>query len=324
MSCIMVIIDGAVPSDYNGCTYINKASKKGFINNIPLNMESNSLSCIMNMLKVPLNFIPEGRAYLESVSLEEKIEDEDLIFRCNNVNIQKNKLIGNVEHNINLDFKEYGRLISMGSYKNLLILHNKRNLIKHIKTYAPHENFGEDIDKILPKCEDKDLENFLRNLIYKYNIYPWGQSVKTEIPSFKEINNIEGAVVCKTEIVKGIAKVLKMHCPYLKNATSDVDTDLEEKVMASLSLSKKYNFVLLHINGADESAHRKNINEKLEFIKKIDRIVIKNLIENIDKDTALIVTSDHGTCSYSGSHLKEDVSYFVFNENKEAEYWLKR
>ncbi len=324
MSVIMVIIDGAVPSDYKECTYINKASKKGYISNIPTGFESSSLSCIMNMLKVPVKHIPKGRAYLESLALNEELQEDDLLFRCNNVIIKNDILIGNKEESLNLYFKDFGKFKSLEAYKNILVLHNKKYLINEIKTYPPHQHFGEDINTILPICSNKELENFLRSLINKYHIFPWGESIKTSMLSFEEINKFKGAVVCKTEIVAGIAKALKMYCPEIKNTTADIDTDLEAKTKMALKLNKEYDFVLLHINGADESAHRKNEKEKLDFIKKIDEFVIKKLYENVDNKTSIIVTSDHGTCSATGTHLKSEVSYFIFNENREAGYWLKR
>lgn len=319
MSVIMVIIDGAVSKDYRFCTNINKASKKGYINNIPEGFESGSLACIMNILKVPPKFIPKGRAYLESLALDIPINSEDLIFRCNNIKLENQVLLGNENKNLNLKFEE-GKLISINTYKNLLVLHNKKELIEKIKTFPPHEHFGEKIENIMPLCEDKNLEKFLRDLIIKYHVFPWGESIKNPLPPFEK----KGAVVCSTEIVKGIAKALKMYCPPVKNTTSDIDTDLYEKTKMTLKLNKEYEFVLLHINGADECAHRRQEEEKVNFIKKIDKVVIQKLLENLKEDTSLIITSDHGTSAKTGAHLRNDVSYYVFNENEEAEIWLKR
>lgn len=324
MKVIMVIIDGAESSDYKDCTYIHKADFSGYINNVPKNREAESLSCIMNMLKVPVKYIPKGRAYLESLAEGLKIEDKDIIFRCNNVILENHILKGNKIEDLSMDFGDMGYLHSMDSYKNLLVLHNKKDLIDEVKTYPPHEHFKESLENILLTCSDKDTEDFLRNLIYKYSIYPWGESIKTFVPSFEEINGLKGAVVCGTEIVKGISKALKMYCPEVKNSTADVDTCLEEKLLWTLKLNKSYDFVLLHINGADESAHRRDKKEKIDFIKKIDKIVIKEIREKIDNNTCLIVTSDHGTSSETGAHLMGDVPYYIFNKNKEADYWLKR
>ena len=108
----------------------------------------------------------------------------------------------------------------------------------------------------------------------------------------------------------GIAKAMNMYLPVLNNATAEVDTDLVEKAQKTLELSKEYDFVLLHINGADESAHRKNEEEKINFINKIDKEVIGYLMKNIETNTSLIVTSDHGTSAKSGNHINGEVDYY--------------
>lgn len=316
MKIILVIIDGAEQLDYKSCENINHIKEIGYfgtINNTPQGMETNSLTCTLNILGVPHSKIPKGRAYLEAVAINEKIDEEDLIFRCNNIQVKDDILISCVENRNTIlrgeDSEEF-RLIDIGSYKNLLIIKDGRKHYDSISTSPPHENLGKSLSVILPKCKDKKLESMLTKLIYKYNLYPWGQSVKEEIPTFNELYGKKGAVVCKTEILVGIAKVMDMYIPVLNNATADVDTDLFEKVQKTLKLVKEYDFVLLHINGADESAHRKNEEEKIKFINKIDKVVIGYLMENIKSNTSLIITSDHGTNSKSGNHVNGEVDYF--------------
>ena len=328
---IMLIIDGAEASDYEGCENINTIKHIGTygkVNNTPKGMETGSLSCIMNILGVPKHHIPSGRAYLEAVSEDIDIDNEDLIFRCNNVVIKNNKLVSSCGEYKNNFMEESDipncKLIHMGGYKNLLVIKDAKRYIDSIITYPPHQNIGRDIEEIYPKCNNKQIEKVLKNLIDNYGLFPWGQSIKENIPSFKEIHNMDGAAVCKTEIVKGIAKSMKMYCPDIKESTADIDTNLLEKTKKALDLSKDYEFVLLHINGADESAHRKNHKEKIDFIKKIDSEVVKYILQNINRDIAFIVTSDHGTSPESGKHVDGFVNYYILNENEEARLWLKQ
>lgn len=316
MKTIMVIIDGAEPSDYTFCKNINQIKEigsYGTVNNTPEGMETNSLTCILNILGVPHSNIPKGRAYLEAIAINEEIDENDLIFRCNNIKVKDDILLSCVENRETFIKEEDAtdfRLIDIGSYKNLLIIKDGRKYYDSISTFPPHENLGKRLSDILPKCEDKKVESILNKLIYNYNLYPWGQSVKDKIPTFYELHSKKGAVVCKTEIVVGIAKAMNMFLPVLNNATAEVDTDLVEKSRKTLELSKEYDFVLLHINGADESAHRKNEEEKLNFINKVDSEVIGYLMKNIDTNTSLIVTSDHGTSAKSGNHVNGEVEYY--------------
>lgn len=313
MATILVIIDGAEPSDYKLCKNINYLKEIGSfrtVNNTPEGMETNSLTCILNILGVPHNKIPKGRAYLEALAINEKIDENDLIFRCNNIHVKDDILISCVERKETFIEEDGIKLIDIGSYKNLLIIKDGKKYYNSISTFPPHENLGKSISDILPKCNDKKIESILSKLIYNYKLYPWGQSIKEEIPTFYELHNKKGAIVCKTEILVGIAKAMDMYLPVLNNATAEVDTDLLEKAKKTLELSKEYDFVLLHINGADESAHRKNKEEKINFINKIDKVVINYLMKNIESNTALIITSDHGTSSKSGNHINGEVDYF--------------
>lgn len=328
---IMLIIDGAEASDYKVCKNVKKIKHLGTygqVDNTPRGMETGSLSCIMNILGVPKENIPNGRAYLETVSEDIETHNDDLIFRCNNVTIENNKLISSCGNYKAGGIKESDikgcKLVHMGAYKNLFIMKNAKRYIDSIITYPPHQNIGRDLAEIYPRCSNTKIEKILKNLIDNYDLFPWGQSIKQRIPSFKELHNKDGAVVCKTEIVKGIAKAMKMYCPDIKESTADIDTNLVEKARVALELSKEYEFVLLHINGTDESAHRKNNKQKIDFIKKIDSEVVKYISENINKDTAFIVTSDHGTSAQSGKHVKGFVNYYILNENKEARLWLKQ
>jgi len=317
MKTIMVIIDGAESTDYTFCNNINKIKELGssrYVNNTPDGMETNSLTCILNILGVPYNRIPKGRAYLEAIAINEEIDENDLIFRCNNIKVKNDILISCVENRETLIEENGFRLIDIGSYKNLLIIPDGREVYDNISTFPPHENLGKGLSDILPICEDEKLEGLLTELIYNYNLYPWGQSVKEDIPSFYELHGKKGAVVCKTEIVMGIAKAMDMFLPVLNNVTADVDTDLVEKAEKALELSREYDFVLLHINGADESAHRMNEDEKINFISKIDKEVISYLMKNIKDDTSLIITSDHGTSAKNGNHINGDVDFISTND----------
>ena len=318
MKTILVIIDGAESSDYKCCQNINYVKEMGSsiaINNTPEGMETNSLTCILNMLGVPQSSIPKGRAYLEAIAVNQRIKQNDLIFRCNNISVQDGILVSCTEKSTEVISKENFSIVKLGGYKNLLIIKNGRRYYQSIITYAPHQNLGKSIDEILPKCEDITVQNILNELIFKYNLYPWGQAVKEELPSFYQLYNKKAAAVCSTEIVVGIAKAMDIHVAKLNNATADVDTDLFEKAQKTIELIKEYEFVLLHINGADESAHRRDRNEKINFINKIDKVVISYLLENIDIGTSLIITSDHGTDIYTGKHINDKVEYFFIKKN---------
>ncbi|MEG0692640.1 MAG: hypothetical protein RR444_06120 [Oscillospiraceae bacterium] len=324
MRVLMLLIDGAQRGDYKGLSFVKDALEHGLVNNTPIGMETNSLTCIMNILGVFPQDIPTGRSFLEAVASGNEVSQNDLVFRCNGVSIEDMTLSSSCVCKELPVLNENVKIVPLGGYKNLLVIKNGRNYFDSIKTVPPHDHIGEDIKTLLPQSDNPQLQGFLRELIETHQLWPWGQAIKTEIPTFYELHKLTGAVVCKTEVVKGIAKEMDMFCPDIKHTTADTDTDLLEKSKVALELSRKYDLTVLHINGADEAAHRKDQAQKRKFIQKIDTEVVSFLLKNLSLETALIITSDHATDAKTGKHNNEPVDYYSFNKNKECKRWLKQ
>ena len=132
----------------------------------------------------------------------------------------------------------------------------------------------------------------------------WGQSAAVELPRFAQ----PAAVICGKDIVKGIARLLGMDLVRLDGATGDVDTDLDAKTDAALSAAQRYPFVLLHINGADEAAHRRDAAQKNSFISHVDTQVLSRLLQS---EHEIIVASDHGADPKNGCHIGTKQPIFV-------------
>lgn len=77
-------------------------------------------------------------------------------------------------------------------------------------------------------------------------------------------------------------------------------TDLDAKTEAALRAAERCPFVLLHINGADEAAHRHDSAEKETFLRRVDDRVLSRLLAS---EHEIMVASDHGTDPKSGAHL---------------------
>lgn len=77
-------------------------------------------------------------------------------------------------------------------------------------------------------------------------------------------------------------------------------TDLDAKTEAALRAAERCPFVLLHINGADEAAHRHDSAEKETFLRRVDDRVLSRLLA---PEHEIVVASDHGADPESGAHL---------------------
>ena len=77
-------------------------------------------------------------------------------------------------------------------------------------------------------------------------------------------------------------------------------TDLDAKTEAALRAAERCPFVLRHINGADEAAHRHDSAEKETFLRLVDDRVLSRLLAS---EHEIMVASDHGADPESGAHL---------------------
>ena len=305
MSRILCIIDGMTDSEFYPADYPAIASMhlKEYCDTC-LGGEPESLTCILHLLgveKVP----PYLRGYAEALGAGVTVGKRDLIFRGSWFGVDEHgRCILPIPAPMRTVVPAGCRYVHLAKYRSLLIWEGKADCVEKIVTFPPYECVGEPADTLCPKgCIE--LEDAYKNWMRDGRcLIPWGQSVCAELPPFTQ----RAAVVTGTTVVKGIAKLTGMDLISSADATGDVDTNLRGKCVAALTAAEKYPFVLLHINGADEAAHRKNPREKRSFLRQIDREVLRPLLCSGHQ---IIVTADHGTNPQNGRHIGVPQPIFV-------------
>lgn len=347
MTHIMIIIDGMNDevnngfSQYENMYHMFQNGAYGAFDVCPSDFSVDSLTCILTLLGVTAKDIPYGRSYFEALYKEIPIEKNDLVLRCNLVRVEDQRLVSSCCQELKEEeFKElansYGEITTdklflypMSSYKNILIVKEAKDRIEHIKTFPPHENIGRRFEEIFPV--DDQLSDIIRTFIQRsievlnranksegvaYALLPWGESICQKLPSFYELHQLSSVSVCATEIVKGLSMAMDMNVPHIESITADTDTNLINKCNAVLDQIGQNDFILLHINGADEASHRGNANEKINFINRIDREVIRPLLDRVSNEINIMITSDHSTYIDSGKHHNDPQSFILYNKNK--------
>ena len=305
MSRILCIIDGMTDPEFCPADYpaIAAMHLKEYLDTCH-GGEAESLSCILHLLgveKVP----PYLRGYAEALGAGVTVEKRDLILRGSWFGIdERGRCTLPIPAPIGTVVPAGCRYVHLAKYRSLLIWKDRGDCVKKIVTFPPYQCVGEPAEKLCPKrCAA--LEDAYKNWMKDGRcLIPWGQSVYAELPPFPQ----RAAVITGTIVVKGIAKLMGMDPISMADATGDVDTDLREKCVAALASAKKYPFVLLHINGADEAAHRKNPREKKSFLRRVDREVLRPLLCSGHE---IIVTADHGTDPQTGMHLSVPQPVFI-------------
>ena len=124
-------------------------------------------------------------------------------------------------------------------------------------------------------------------------ILPRGAGAVPEAEPFNDKYGLKSACIAETGLIQGIGKIAGMDIIEVEGATGGVDTNLDNIANSIIkTASLHYDFILINIDGADEAGHDGNLNEKLEFIEKVDEVVGR--IMEI-KDVYFSLTADHST-----------------------------
>lgn len=296
MSCILCIIDGMTDpmfcaADYKGLSAMRQLQP---VCTVPPGCSPESLTCILTILGVkPIPAFIRG--YAEALGEGIPVCPDDLILRASWAAVEHGRCSRLISAPPEIETRGEFRYYALGGYKSLLILPSLAGCVKEIETHPFYLNADTPAKKLRPSGNALLSDIFDRQCSNERCMVPWGQSRPVEIPSFPS----RGAVICGTSVVKGIAHMLQMMLWNVPGATGDVDTNLSMKYEAAIDAAKEFPFVLLHINGADEAAHRRNAVEKKEFLMKVDRMITQPLLHCGHK---VCVMADHETDPATGLH----------------------
>ncbi len=331
-------------------TALARRGEFGTLQTCPEGFAPESTICIMSLLGVDKRFYPQGRASLEALACGISFTEGDLLFRCNLVAVDERGRLASFNGG-NLTQAEQIRglekvwvpeeimeFVPMSGYRNLVIAKGARTSGLDVKTFPPHDHLGENARALWPLVEGNSeqaqaMSEYLHRFMVmngslitsrglRYGLWVWGQSVMPEWPDFFALHGISGAMVGSIETVRGIGKALKMDVPHIQGGTGDVDTDLGAKLRTGIRLIRDHDFVCIHINGADEAAHRCQGKQKAEFLKKIDEELIGPLADYLSAEKIahrLLICGDHATRSRDGKHALDPVPFILAQLGGEQE-----
>ncbi|MBI5061042.1 MAG: 2,3-bisphosphoglycerate-independent phosphoglycerate mutase [Candidatus Aenigmarchaeota archaeon] len=127
---------------------------------------------------------------------------------------------------------------------------------------------------------------------------------------FKSRYGMKACSVSNSGIVQGISRYLGIDVINAREY-SDVESNLAAKTDIAVRSLERYDFVLIHINGADVFAHNKDLKGKVKFIERIDSEVFSRI--SYMRNIKIVVTSDHETSSKTGEHVFGPVPFLFYN-----------
>lgn len=315
----------------------------GWTNNVPKPLAPGSDVAAMSIFGYDPKKYYSGRGPLEAASIGVKLKKGEVVFRCNLVTVKNGKMADFTAHHIST--KEGHRLMTLlneklgspnirfyggVSYRNLLVLSNVQGPTSKVATTPPHDITGKPIKNYLPKGPGAELllrlmnesEVILHGARSKANlIWPWGQGVLPEMPSFKKKYGLRGAVITAVDLLKGLGKTLGMEVIKVPGATGYLDTNYAGKARYALNALKKNDIVFVHVEAPDEAGHEGNVKHKIQAIEDFDKLVVGTILSKVQRSKSnvrILVLPDHPTPVSVMTHTRDDVPFVIFSSKVQS------
>ena len=303
-----------------------------------------------------LGYDPEknysGRSPLEALSVGVKMEEKDVIFRCNLVTLTEDEPFDQktiVDHSAgeistedadvlmdvireNFDGDEF-RFFTGTSYRNISVWKNGRVL----DLSQPHDHLGECIGRYLPAQER--LREMMEKSYYLLNEHPlnlrrakegknkanalwfWGAGTKPSLISFAQKSGLQGAMISAVDLLKGIAVGTGMQVIDVPGATGSLHTNYEGKARAAVkALNDGADYVYIHVEAPDEMGHQGSVEKKIMAIEQIDSkvvAIVKAEMDALGQPYRILISPDHPTPIRCRTHTSDPVPFILYDSTKE-------
>lgn len=125
-------------------------------------------------------------------------------------------------------------------------------------------------------------------------VLPRGGGIGPNMRSFKDEYSLSATCVAETGLINGVARYIGMKIVEVPGATAGADSNLINMAKAIVDEFESVDFVLCNVKGADVGGHDGAPEIKLQMIAKLDEM-IGYLLENLPKETYIVLTADHST-----------------------------
>ncbi len=349
-------LGGKTPLDYAATPVMDELAGKGELGlakTVPDSMKPGSDVANLAVLGYDPTRNYSGRSPLEALSVGVKMEDTDVVFRCNIVTLTEDEPYGEktiVDHSSgeistedadvlmdtvreNLTTDEFC-FYTGTSYRHIMVWKNGRVLDME----QPHDHLGQVIGPFLPKepvfldmmeksfslLNDHPLnrQRAEQGLNKANSAWFWGAGTKPSLQNFAEKTGKKGAMISAVDLLKGIAVGAGMQVVEVPGANGSLHTNYEGKAQAAVKavLEDGCDFVYVHVEAPDEMGHQGSIENKIQAIEYLDsRVVapIKQAMDASGEAYRLLIMPDHPTPIRCRTHTSDPVPYILYDSTAE-------
>ena len=146
------------------------------------------------------------------------------------------------------------------------------------------------------------------------SVWLWGQGFAPRLESYEQRFGLKGAVISAVDLVKGIGVCAGLRICDVPGATGYIDTDYAGKVQAARDALDAVDFVYLHVEAPDETAHEGRTDLKIQAIEDFDSQVVAPCRElGLDRgDCRILVAPDHVTALSTRTHAAGPVPFALW------------
>ncbi|MEM2930302.1 MAG: cofactor-independent phosphoglycerate mutase [Thermoproteota archaeon] len=281
-----------------------------------------------------------GRGPLEAAARGIKVDDNEVVFRCNLITVEENRVVdysaGHIAteeadtliSELNRRFSSVGRFYTGVSYRNIFVSWRGEGL----KATPPHDIVGEEYCRHLLKPDNEDsriLNSIMIESIKVLSENPvntrrreagkrpanmawiWGQGRMPKLEPFALKHGLRGVVIAAVDLIKGVGRLAQMSVPEVPGATGYYDTSYENKATYAVKALEESDFVYLHVEAPDEAGHEGSFETKVKVIEEMDRRLFREILDNVEEDVSISILIDHPTPVSVRNHTLDPTPFTV-------------
>ncbi|MFA5146022.1 MAG: cofactor-independent phosphoglycerate mutase [Candidatus Omnitrophota bacterium] len=328
---------------------ITKAGMIGFVKTVPRGMKPASDVANLAILGYDPKTYYTGRGPLEAANIGVEIGSNEVAFRCNLVTVHNDTMAdysaGHITDKESAILMEYIndklgtdriRFYHGKSYRNLAVIKTRSqgelDDLLRTECVPPHDISGKGISRNLPHGKGAeillDLMGRSTDILNAHEInrvrvdlkenpanmiWLWGQGTNPNMPSFKGMFGLEGAIISAVDLVNGIGKLVGLEPIAVPGVTGYYDTNYEGKGTYAVESLKKKDFIFVHVEAPDEAGHNGDMRAKIAAIENFDKFVVGALWGYLKDagDHRIMVLSDHATPVSVKTHVSDPAPFVM-------------
>ena len=326
-----------------------KSGMIGLVKTVPSGMKPASDIANLSILGYDPKTYYTGRGPLEAANIGIELAEDEVAFRCNlvaiNNDIMADYSAGHITDKESKTLMEYLneklgtdriKFYHGTSYRNLVVIKTRSNdeLTDLMKTSCtpPHDISGQSVVKHKPKGAGSELLIRLmqdsRQILEQHeinkvrvdlkenpanNIWLWGQGTDPNMPTFKGMFGLDGAVISAVDLINGMGKLTGLKLIHVPGATGYYDTNYQGKGEYAVNSLKERDFIFVHVEAPDEAGHNGDVRAKITAIENFDKFVVGavwNFLKGT-KDYRIMVLSDHATPVAIKTHVSDPAPFVM-------------